>query len=150
MQKLITLCASLAFVSSLGLAGCKKKNGDASADKPAEGDLKKDDKAPATAGMPDKSATGSAAATAPAAAGDRAGPRARDGRAEPGVDPLHRLRRAARCAGRVVDRDGDARSDRLGAAIADVGRDDRPARIARDLRLLDREIGDRTRGLAVA
>jgi hypothetical protein len=69
MQKLITLCASLAFVSTLGLAGCKKKNGDATADKPAEGEVKKDDKASApapTATTP--TATGSAAE--PAASGD--------------------------------------------------------------------------------
>jgi hypothetical protein len=69
MQKLITLCASLAFVSTLGLAGCKKKTGDATADKPTEGEVKTAEKpaaAPATAG------TGSAAATAtaPAPAGD--------------------------------------------------------------------------------
>jgi len=71
MQKLTTLFAVVALATTLGLAGCKKKtDGAATADKPAEGDVKKDTAAtpPAT---PDK-----AAATAPATAGTPAAPAA--------------------------------------------------------------------------
>ena len=74
MQKLSTLFACVALTATLGLAGCKQKtDGGATADKPAEGEVKKDVAAPAPA--PDKAApatTGSAAPAAgvPAAAAD--------------------------------------------------------------------------------
>jgi len=76
MQKLTTLFAVVALATTLGLAGCKKKtDGAATADKPAEGDVKKDTTATPTP-TPDKAAPAAAgtaapaAGTAPAAAGN--------------------------------------------------------------------------------
>lgn len=75
MQKLTTLFAVVALSATLGLSGCKTKHdGEATADKPTEGPVKKDTAAPAPA--PDMAApatTGTAAAPAagvPAAAAD--------------------------------------------------------------------------------
>jgi hypothetical protein len=74
MKKLTTLFAIVALSTTVGLAGCKKKNAAegsdkaAPADKPAEGDKMAGDKA-ATPPTPDKKPDDKAAA-APAAAGD--------------------------------------------------------------------------------
>ncbi len=75
MKKLTTLFAIVALTTTVGLAGCKKKNAAegsdkaaAPADKPAEGDKMAGDKDKAAAPTPDKKPDDKAAA--PAAAGD--------------------------------------------------------------------------------
>ncbi len=71
MKKLTTLFAVVALSTTLGLAGCKKKSEgtDKAADKPAEGEVKKDDKAAAPTPA-DPNAKPADKAAAPAAAGD--------------------------------------------------------------------------------
>ena len=74
MKKLTTLFAVLALAATVSLTGCKKKkDGDTSADKPAEGTPAMAGSAAAAAPTPDKAApaaAGTGSAAAPAAAGD--------------------------------------------------------------------------------
>ena len=117
MTKLTTLFAITVLSTSLGLAGCNPKRGAEKGDpasKPAEGEIKKEDKAPVAA--PDKAAT--APGTAPAGAvADKA-----EGAASPdkaAVPPATAGELPAECTAYKATIEKLASCDKLAAQVRD-------------------------------